>query len=159
MSKSTISIKQAIDEARFERDQLLEVLKGYEKTKQRVAQLDTFINTGIALIGDDIPKDDGQLELIQPPQPTEEAKQETYDSQTAIVMPLLDGMITILKQSSRPLSLNEIADEFRRQNWKISEKNSREVLRAVIIRHPDKFTKAMDGNRVVLGIKEDGSSQ
>ena len=45
----------------------------------------------------------------------------------------------ILREINRAMSLKEIADEFYKRNWKLSEKNGRQVLRAAMLRYSDKF--------------------
>ena len=46
----TKNIEKAIHDAQQECESLLETLKGYEKTRLRVTQLESFINMGKALL-------------------------------------------------------------------------------------------------------------
>lgn len=155
----TINIKKAIQDAQQEHGKLLEALKGYEKTKLRVAQLESFINMGKALLSietvAEASKPDVQLPLL-PQEATPKPNQSTEASKdtSATVRPHKEGILEILTASGRALSLAEIAEEYRKRHWKLSERNSRQVLRGAVLRWPDVFTQTMKGNTAYYQVKQ-----
>ena len=155
----TDNIKKAIHDAQQEHGKLLETLKGYEKTKLRVAQLESFINMGMALLSIDTvteaSKPDVQLPLLpQEATPKTDKSIEASKDIASPIMPHKEGILEILTASGRALSLAEIAEEYRKRHWKLSERNSRQVLRGAVLRWHDLFTKTMKGNTAYYKIKQ-----
>jgi hypothetical protein len=142
----TNNITKAIHDAEQEHEKLLETLKGYEKTKLRVAQLESFISLGKTLLGMDSSteeaKSSAQLSLLQP---QEDLPALALSDVDLIQKPLKEGVIEILTESGKELSLAEIADGFRKRHWKLSEKNGRQVLRGTVQRFPELLTKTVRG--------------
>jgi hypothetical protein len=146
------TIRKAIEEARREHASLLDALKEYEKTKLRVEQLESFINMGVALLGDEKLPQEEQPRLVLR-QPREPNITEARDGSTLTSKPIQEGMNEILKESPRKLTLREIAEEFRKRSWKLSEKNSREVLRGVVKKHRDSYATGFVNGMLVVGLK------
>ena len=140
MSKQNNNIKAAIEEAERELTGLLEKLKEYDETKVRIANIETFIKAGKAMVG--VSEQSSGVGVISPsPELFPEKKSES----DLIEKPHLQGITEILKETGRALSLREIAGEFHNRKWKLSEKNGRQVLRATVLRYPDKFKKIEKG--------------
>lgn len=151
----TNNMKKAIQDAQQEHGQLLETLKGYEKTKLRVAQLESFINMGKALLGVDVVAEEikpvVQFSLL--PQDATPAPDQSKNTELTL-MPLKEGVLQILTESDRALSLAEIADEFRKRHWKLSEKNGRQVLRGTMLRFTELVTRTVKGYTAYYRIKQ-----
>ena len=133
------NIKKAIQLAEQERDSLLVTLTEYEKVKSRVSQLEVFINTGKNLLGTDgaISKNESTTLF-----PDENLHPVTHE----------EGVKKILTDAGRALSLSDLVVEYSKRNWKLSEKNGREVLRGVIWRKKDIFKKKMVGNKTYISL-------
>ena len=147
-------MKEAIGEARNELSQLLDTLREYEKTKSRIAQLETFINTGMSLLGiDSIEEGGSETAPLALPSQEPEIKQSKLPETTLITIPLEKGIAQIIKEAGQTLRLKEIEAQFRKRNWKLSIKNGAEILRGVIRRYPENFTKKMEGNVCYYGLR------
>ena len=124
-------IRFAIESAQRERDKLLEKLKEFEKIKERLSQIEAFINQGRILIGDK-PENIGM---------------DKPESRAGRIIRFLgektnaDKVIGILEASGRAMRVPEIANEFRVRNWPLSEKNGMQILRNVLKGKPDLFVK------------------
>ncbi len=150
----TNNIQKAVQDAQQEHARLLDTLKEYEKTRARVAQLEAFINLGIALLEITTTKEEGKPEN-QPSLLPKEAKPTLAQPRgKETVRTLKDGLLQILTESGMALSLAEIADEFRKRNWKLSEKNGRQVLRGTVLRIPDLVTRTLKGYTAYYQIKQ-----
>ena len=116
-------IRFAIESAQRERDKLLEKLKEFEKIKERLSQIEAFINQGRILIGD------------------------KPESKAVRIIRFLgektnaDKAKGILEASGRAMRVPEIANEFRVRNWPLGEKNGMQILRNVLKGKPDLFVK------------------
>jgi len=149
--------RKAIDAAQHERDQLIEKLKDLEKIKQRLTQLDTFIEQGKLLLG---------IESLKAPLgPMPHLIQRTRgfplftsdDSKKPIHLKAAQ----IIKEAGKPLGLSEMVEEFRKRNWKLSKDNARQVLRNTLKAKPEIFSKNEQGRgkEVLYGLKEESSEQ
>lgn len=148
------NIEKAIRDAQQEHARLLETLKEYEKTRSRAAQLEAFINLGKALLEITTTKEEGKPESKPSSLPKEVRPTLTQPGGREIVRTLKDGVLHILRESGRALSLAELADEFHKRHWKLSEKNARQVLRGTVLRMPESLTKTMKGYTAYYQIKQ-----
>lgn len=143
--------RKAIELAQHERNQLIEELKELEKIKQRLTQLDTFIEQGKLLLG--IKSLEGSSE------PTPQIEQRKGFGLLPIddsAKPIYLKAVQIIKEAGRPMGLSEMTEEFRRRNWKLSEDNPRQVLRNTLKSKPQIFstTEQGKGKEVLYGLKE-----
>ena len=141
MATHNENIKIAIQEAERELSGLVEKLKEYEETRLRITNIETFIKAGKVMLGvtDQSTEDNPSYvssELFPPKGVEGDLSEKSH----------FEGIVEILKDTNTPLSLRELAEEFYKRKWKLSEKNGRQVLRAAILRHSDKL------NRIVRGI-------
>jgi hypothetical protein len=142
--------RKAIDAAQHERNQLIEKLKDLEKIKQRLAQLDTFIEQGKLLVG---------IETIEvpsePPPQIEKRKGFGLIQLDGSKNPLYLKAVQLIKEAGRPLGLSEMVEEFRKRNWKLSKDNPRQVLRNTLKAKPEIFSKNEQGmgKEVLYGLR------
>lgn len=148
--------RKAIEAAQRERNQLFEKLKDLQKIQQRLTQLDTFIEQGKLLAG--IESFEGSSE----PTPLIERKRgfgllPPDDSEKPIYLKVMQ----LIKEAGKSLGLSEMAEEFRKRNWKLSEDNPRQVLRNTLKSKPQIFstTEQGKGKEVLYGLKEGSSEQ
>jgi len=120
-----------VNELEVERDRLMEQLKGMEKIRTRITQLDTIIKTWKEVLDEEQPKIPQEKLFLNLPEG------KPGDSLTELTH--LEGVSLILKEAGHFLSLNEIESEYRKRKWKLSEKNGGIILRRTLKR-PDLFT-------------------
>jgi len=136
------SIRKAIQMAEQERNSLLDKLKEYEEIKQRLSQLEVFINTGKNLLGIDVGT--SAVEKLTPISSFSGEKMQRITHE--------EGVKKILIDAGRALSLSDIVQEYRKRNWNLSEKNGREVIRQLIGRKGDMFKKELVGNKTFISL-------
>ena len=134
MVDASNEFKKAIELAEQERVGLLEKLKGYETTRMRIAQLDTFISTGKSLYNIDVSEqnESSSLQLSIPEVPEIKSGTPTIGKPIKISLNA-QRAVEILSESTRALKISEIEKEFRKRNWELSEKNGKQVLRNVLL--------------------------
>lgn len=142
MSIENEEIQKAIQAAELRHESLLVKLKDYEKTKQELARLELFITSGKNLLGVDTIKGTAETLTHALSLPSGKAQTGTHK----------DRIIRILSDAGRALSLTEIATEYSKRNWTLSENNGREVLRGVIIRKKDAFKREIKGNKTFISL-------
>jgi len=146
-------IKKAITGAERELDSLNEKIKELETIRLRMMQIETFLKAARAVVGVTDQLSENSLTQV-----ASEMFTGTDKTITIIEKPHLVGIAEILKEVNKPLSLSDLAEEFRKRNWKISEKNGRQVLRAAILRRPDMFNRTIQGITAYYALKQDGES-
>lgn len=138
-----------VKELELERDRLVEQLKGMEKIRTRIAQLETIIKTWKDVI-----------EAEQPQSPQEKLFPEIprRDSLEAslIEMPHNERITLILKENGHLMSINEIASEYRKRHWKLSEENASAILGRILRKRTDLFIRQTGekGLTAYYGLKE-----
>lgn len=121
------AIKTAIESAMRERDQLLDKLKEFDKLKERLGQIEAFINQGRLLLGEDYAKGD----IKSPTQ----ALAERVSGQISQLFKSLPGktnaekIVEVLKATGRAMSVPKIVTEFRARKWQLGEKNRMQIIR------------------------------
>jgi uncharacterized protein YihD (DUF1040 family) len=136
VSEGLNNINKAIQEAQDECNSLIEQLKEYDKIKLKISQLEAFINTGKTLLGNDVNTRDNTETSISPSLFPDEKQPLTH----------LESVKKILADGGSELSLNDLVEQYRKRNWKLSESNGREVLRGIMLRHSKDFKKTMKKN-------------
>jgi hypothetical protein len=129
--------QRAIESAQREMDQLSEKIKALEKYQQRYRKLEAFIGQGKVLVE----------ESIEPSQPSAHEKVISFGltQPDSSEKPIYLKMVQILKEAGKPMTLAGMVEEFRKRNWKLSEKNPREVLRNTLKTKPHVFVRAGQG--------------
>jgi hypothetical protein len=143
MVEANSEFRRAIELAEQEHDRLLEELQEYEAKRIRIAQLETFISTGKSLFNIDASKS-ASHQLSMP---------EISSGSSIIEKPLEIAVTEILTESNRALKISEIENEFRRRNWRLSEKNGKQVLRSLLLRKHDLFKKEMISNVLYFSLR------
>ncbi len=121
------AIKTAIESAMRERDQLLDQLKGLDKIKEQLGQIEAFINQGRLILGEDFTKSDIESPL--------QAFAETASGQVSEIFKSLPGktnaekIAEVLKATGRAMSVPKIVTEFRARKWQLGEKNRMQIIR------------------------------
>jgi hypothetical protein len=156
-------VQRAIAAVEQERQQLVGEIKKLqdelEIKQQRFSQLTEFIQKGKALLGLGLAdKKPVPIRRAYPHPPIIESKAGKLIRQMEdlglIEKPVLQGAIEILTEFGRPMQLSEIAKEFYKRKWKLSEKNGREVLRFTLKKKvPDLIIKMDDGRYGIAVIK------
>jgi uncharacterized protein YihD (DUF1040 family) len=136
MSEGLNNINMAIQQAQKEYDSLIEELKGYDKIKLKLSQLEAFITTGKTLLGNDVPSKDNAKISTYPSLFPDEQQPLTH----------LESVKKILSDAGTELSLSDLVDGYRKRKWKLSESNGREVLRGIMLRNSADFKKTMKKN-------------
>lgn len=137
--------KKAIESAEEEREQLLVKFKEFDALKQRLFQLENFIEKGKALLG----VENFQNDLSASPQHarfSRDAPQVLPFIQDDSEMPNHKRIAKVLQENGKAMTLNELVEEFKKRNWKLSKDNPREVLRGCFIQHPEMFSKEIRRN-------------
>lgn len=147
-------ITKAIMGAEQELDSLNERMKEYETLRLRMAQLETFLKAAKVVVGETDQLNQGASIPVTPELFARTDKESNISEKTH-----LESIAEILKEVSKPLSLSELAEEFKKRNWKISEKNGRQVLRASILRRPNMFNKSFQGITAYYELKQEGESR
>jgi hypothetical protein len=134
MIENSTNFRKAIQEAELERNRLVETLKDYEKTRTRIAQLETIIKTWNEYLGEANIKDTStpQEKLFQD---VDVGGEKTHS----------EAVIEILGAANRALTIKDIVNEFRKRNWKLSDKNGTEVIRRVMLKNHNRFERNTQG--------------
>jgi hypothetical protein len=128
-------IRKAIESAQLERDKLLEELKEFEKIKERLGQIEAFINQGKLLLGDKSRRNDVK-ELDSKPTRIPYLYGEKTNP---------EKIVEILRASGRAMTVPEIANEFKARNWHLSEKSRMQIIRNALKGKPGWFEKEGTG--------------
>lgn len=136
-----MAMRNAIQLAQEELDQLQAKLKEFEKIKQRIGDIKTFIEKGKILTG--IFESPGQS-AIEPPM-TERPRliRRRFDPEHKTVW---ERTRDLIKEFDRPMKVPEITKEFYARGWSLSENNGTEVIRTSMLNKPDVFCKLEDGS-------------
>jgi hypothetical protein len=113
------AIKTAIESAMQERDQLLEQLRGVDKIKERLGQIEAFINQGRLLIGEDSAKTDAEKPEAEPIRVVRFLKEKTN----------AEKIVEVLRATGRAMTVPQIVNEFKARNWQLGEKNRMQIIR------------------------------
>jgi hypothetical protein len=130
LSNGNEAIAKAIQSAQEEKKLLLNKLSELDAIKQRLEQVEAFIQYGRVLIGEDIKEEP----------PTKPAKEPIR----VIRFKLQKGSLAVrihnlLKEHPGPMTLSEILNIFYEKKWAISKTNPKEVLRSAMRTKPDIF--------------------
>ena len=141
-------IAKAIKGAEQELSSLNERIKEYEEIRLRMIQMETFLKAARAVVG--VTDQVGETALSPVTEPFPGTNEEINIAEKTH----LKSIIEILKEVNKPLSLSGLVEEFKKRNWKISEKNGRQVLRASILRRPNMFNKSIQGMTAYYELKK-----
>ena len=137
------TILAAINDAKQERQGVVLRLAEMERQQQRLFQLDTFIAQGELLLGLDKQKNDS----------TEHPVRMIHITKDSIAGPNWIKARTIYRENgNKPLKLTDLVREFKNRGWKLSDKNSKEVMRSALKNKPDIF--AYDSHTFTYRLKE-----
>lgn len=147
---------RAIELAQQEANDLMEQLKKFQKLQQRLIQLSTFIEQGKLILGIE------SLDTLKPTSSPGKKKglgliyPEDLEEQ-----PIYLKVVQILRETGISMTLSDLAEEFRKRNWKLSKKNARQVLRNTMKAKPEMFLKKGlgEGGKVLYGLKEESSDK
>jgi hypothetical protein len=130
------NIKRAIEDVQQAYDELnaqwLAKLKEADEIKESLGKLEAFLNPAKALLsmGEESQSEVAALPKVAPLPPP-----SSIPPMSLIEKPILQGAIEILKEAGHPMHLADIAKEFYKRRWKLSQDNGREVLRYTFRKH------------------------
>lgn len=124
MAASNNAIKTAIESAMQERDQLLEELKGFDKIKERLGQIEAFINQGRLLLGEGYARNNRNDHPRTMAEAISESVKKAFGGKTNA-----EKIVEILKATGRAMTVPEIVNEFKARNWQLGEKNRNQIIR------------------------------
>lgn len=122
------AITNAIEMAQQELTIVNEKLKEFETTLERRKQLEAFVAQGKALLG---LGSSGHLAL---------ASLDAAEGKS-----VTDRSVEILRECGRPMKPSEIALEFHKHGWKLSERNGGEIVRMALKRKSGLFVMVDKG--------------
>jgi hypothetical protein len=140
--------QKAIESAEEEKQQVLTKLKELDALKQRLLQLQTFIEQGKALLGLENTEDShgGPSEPSQHTESSTVAPRVLRFSRGDSEMPNHMRIAKVIEEVGRAMTLNELVEEFKKRNWKLSKDNPRQVLRSCFNQHPEMFSQEIRRN-------------
>jgi hypothetical protein len=119
-------IKEAVAGAKAEMKQISVKLEGMKKLQDEYAQLETFVERGESILR----KNGSRLASSNAtPGPAHVVNLRDFQEPTHV-----EKAISLFQELKRPMGASELADEFRKKGWKLSDKNGSEVLRNTLRR-------------------------
>jgi hypothetical protein len=137
------SIRKAIEGAQQQKDRLVVKLKELEGIQKEVARFDAFIERGQAILNAELELN--RLSSTSTTPHVQLSEQPTSKTDVTKEPSLSQRVIELLKETGRPMRTSEIVSEFRKRNWKLSEKNGSEIMRFALRKKPELFSKDDQG--------------
>lgn len=132
--------RKAIEDAEQEKQELIAKLKDLETIQQRLSRLEIFIEQGKFLLG---------IEAQETPKPLIPPAKTKAEELLSLInegkKPIHLRAMELMQEIGRPMEIEEIEEEFRKRNWKLSPNHGAEVLRRCFRGRPNVFSKNKKG--------------